>query len=423
MEERKLRRHLIRIYVTTVAAILAALLILVLFFSAREVEQKNRDSFKTLMTAIGDELQGGNIVSHTRLSQLEQENNLSISVGDNGKTLVYHTDDEARNTLIARAEQAAREAGYDVRSLPLSLERRSSSVSEFYEGGARYLSGVSILPMQQGYRTLTLVQRQQGTGALLLLPLLAAYLLGVLLLGGVGVRLIDRALQPAVESRKRQTQFIAAASHELRSPLAVIGANLAVLPQDARESAAGIVIAKECGRMSRLVGDLLLLASADAGVWSVSMELLDVDTLLLDVYEAYAPLYQKGGASLRLNLPEECLPKIKCDAGRLREVLGILLENALAYGVSQQGGAVELEAVRAGKRVSLRVADHGPGLTREQKTRVFERFYRADDSRKDKQHFGLGLSVAAELVRCVGGTIEVRDTPGGGCTFLVTFEC
>lgn len=423
MEERKLRRHLIRIYVTTVAAILAALLILVLFFSAREVEQKNRDSFKTLMTAIGDELQGGNIVSHTRLSQLEQENNLSISVGDNGKTLAYHTDDEARNTLIARAEQAAREAGYDVRSLPLSLERRSSSVSEFYEGGARYLSGVSILPMQQGYRTLTLVQRQQGTGALRLLPLLAAYLLGVLLLGGVGVRLIDRALQPAVESRKRQTQFIAAASHELRSPLAVIGANLAVLPQDARESAAGIVIAKECGRMSRLVGDLLLLASADAGVWSVSMELLDVDTLLLDVYEAYAPLYQKGGASLRLNLPEECLPKIKCDAGRLREVLGILLENALAYGVSQQGGAVELEAVRAGKRVSLRVADHGPGLTREQKTRVFERFYRADDSRKDKQHFGLGLSVAAELVRCVGGTIEVRDTPGGGCTFLVTFEC
>jgi signal transduction histidine kinase len=423
MEERKLRRHLIRIYVTTVAAILAALLILVLFFSAREVEQKNRDSFKTLMTAIGDELQGGNIVSHTRLSQLEQENNLSISVGDNGKTLAYHTDDEARNTLIARAEQAAREAGYDVRSLPLSLERRSSPVSEFYEGGARYLSGVSILPMQQGYRTLTLVQRQQGTGALRLLPLLAAYLLGVLLLGGVGVRLIDRALQPAVESRKRQTQFIAAASHELRSPLAVIGANLAVLPQDARESAAGIVIAKECGRMSRLVGDLLLLASADAGVWSVSMELLDVDTLLLDVYEAYAPLYQKSGASLRLNLPEECLPKIKCDAGRLREVLGILLENALAYGVSQQDGAVELEAVRAGKRVSLRVADHGPGLTREQKTRVFERFYRADDSRKDKQHFGLGLSVAAELVRCVGGTIEVRDTPGGGCTFLVTFEC
>ncbi len=73
-----------------------------------------------------------------------------------------------------------------------------------------------------------------------------------------------------------------------------------------------------------------------------------MDTLLLDVYEAYAPLYQKSGASLRLNLPEECLPKIKCDAGRLREVLGILLENALAYGVSQQDGAVELEAVRAG---------------------------------------------------------------------------
>jgi hypothetical protein len=110
----------------------------------------------------------------------------------------------------------------------------------FTKGGARYLSGVSILPMQQGYRTLTLVQRQQGTGALRLLPLLAAYLLGVLLLGGVGVRLIDRALQPAVESRKRQTHFSSAALRtSCALPLAVIGANLAVLPQDAREARPG----------------------------------------------------------------------------------------------------------------------------------------------------------------------------------------
>jgi signal transduction histidine kinase len=183
-------------------------------------------------------------------------------------------------------------------------------------------------------------------------------------------RLIDaRASARGEESRKRQTQFIAAASHELRSPLAVIGANLAVLPQDARESAAGIVIAKECGRMSRLVGDLLLLASADAGVWSVSMELLDVDTLLLDVYEANAPLYQKGGASLRLNLPEECLPKIKlrCGGG-LERLLGILLENALAYGVSAAGRSGELESRPCGKRViPSGVADHGAGLTRERK--------------------------------------------------------
>lgn len=422
MDERRLRRHLIRIYVVTIAAILAALLFLALFFSAREVDQKSRENFRTLVSSIGDELQSGNIVSHSRLSRLEQENGLLIRVGDNGKTLAYQTDDETRNALFKRAEDAARDVGYDIGSLPLTQERRCSPVGEFTQDGARYRYEVCILPMQRGYRTLTVISCRQGTGAARLLSFSGAYLAGVLLLGLVGVHLIDRALQPAVESRRRQTQFIAAASHELRSPLAVIGANLAVLPQNARESAAGVAIANECGRMTRLVGDLLLLAAADADAWTVSLEPLDADALLLDVYEAYAPLYQKNGASLRLNLPEDCLPRIRCDAERLRQVLGILLDNALCYGVSQERPAVELEAVRTGARVCLRVSDHGPGLTQEQKKRVFERFYRADASRRDKQHFGLGLSVAAELAKRVGGTLGVADTPGGGCTFFLTLE-
>ena len=420
MEERTLRSHLITIYVATIAAILAALLAVALLLSMREIEQKNRENFQTLTTAICDDLQNENVVSHSYLRKLERENNLMLRIRDNGKALLYNDSDDAEKTaLLLVAEQLAKAEGYDVNSLPLSNARRTSSPVSFREGGARYLGSVSIVPTDNGYRTLSAAQRMDRNGVWPSLLYCVSYLLGVLLLGWVGARLIDRALQPAVESRIRQRQFIAAASHELRSPLAVIAANAAVLPESARESAAAGVIIAECERMSRLIGDLLLLASADANTWTVQPEPLELDTLLLNVYEAYAPVYQKNGCTLRLDLPEDALPRVRADGERLKQVLGILLDNALTYGVTQQQRTVELAADVHRQKTALYVIDHGAGLSAAQKARVFDRFYRGDASRGGKQHFGLGLSVAQELVALQKATLEVLDTPGGGCTFRI----
>ncbi len=423
MEERKLRSRLIWIYIATIATVLAALLVALLLFSAHEIDQSSRESFSTLITAIGDELQSGDVVVYSKLSRLEQENRLTIRIGDNGNPLLYNASDDADETdLFLQVEQAAREEGYDITSLPLTSERKTSSIGVYYEDGARYFGAVSIIPIKAGYRTLTIVQRQDDSGAGRLLLYCALYLAGVLLLGAAGARLIDRALAPAVESRKRQAQFIAAASHELRSPLAVISANIATLPEESRKSAAAEVAAAECGRMSRLIGDLLLLASADAGAWTVRLEPAEADTLALDVYEAYLPLCRKNGVSLQVRLPEERPPEIRCDAERLKQVIGILMDNALAYGVTEEQRSVELEVSAQKRRVVVRVIDHGPGLTPEQKTHVFDRFYRADESRREKQHFGLGLSIASELTALNKGVLDVTDTPGGGCTFRITFE-
>lgn len=420
MEERKLRSHLIRIYVVTVACILGVLLAAVLLLSVREIEQKSRESFSTLLTAIADDLQVNNVVRHSELKQLEQENRLLIRISDNGESLLYNSRDSAEKTsLLSQAEQAAREQGYDTQSLPLTKSRRTSPVTMLSAGGARYLGAVCILPLANGYRTLSLVQRMDSTvsGGVFLYS--ALYLGGVFLLCWVGVRLIDRALLPALESRKRQKQFVAAASHELRSPLAVISANAALLPESGPDGFAAGVIQQECGRMSRLIGDLLLLASADAEAWAVSLEPLELDTLLLNVYESYLPLYGKNGCNLVLTLPDAPIPKTAGDAERLRQVLGILLDNALSYGVSAEARTVEL-SVRCQKQwLIVCVADHGAGLSAEQKARIFDRFYRADNARKEKQHFGLGLSIAKELVFLHKGMLDVFDTPGGGCTFRI----
>ena len=423
MEERKLRSRLIWIYFVTIAAVLAALLVALLLFSAQKIDQSNRENFSTLMTAIGDELQSGDIIVYSKLSRLEQENRLTLRISDNGKPLLYNAADETAVTdLFSQVEKEALDEGYDITSLPLTSERRTSPIGVYTQGGARYFGAVSIIPYRTGYRTLTILQRQSDSGSGSLMTYSVLYLAGVLLLGAVGAWLIDRALAPAIESRKRQTQFVAAASHELRSPLAVISANLATLPEEARENAAVEVAQRECERMSRLIGDLLFLASADADAWPVKMDMVEVDTLILDVYEAYLPICRENRVMLNIVLPEEPLPGIRADAERLKQVTGILLDNALSYGVTQTHRSIELVVVMQRRHVLIRVIDHGPGLTTEQKAHVFDRFYRADASRKDKQHFGLGLSVASELVSLNQGSLSVTDTPGGGCTFCILFD-
>ncbi|MDD4312868.1 MAG: HAMP domain-containing sensor histidine kinase [Eubacteriales bacterium] len=423
MEERKLRSRLISIYFAAIAVVLAALLVALSLFSTQKIDQRGRESFSTLITAIGDELQSGDIVVYSKLSRLEQENRLTLRIYDNRSMLLYNATDDADTTdLFARVEETARKEGYDIASLPLTNERRTSPIGEYKVDGARYYAAVSIVPIKTGYRTLTIVQQQEDPGAGSLMTFSAIYLVGLLLLGVAGAWLIDRALAPAIESRRRQTQFVAAASHELRSPLAVISANLATLPKESRNSAAADVMQRECERMSRLIGDMLFLASADADAWPVQMDAVEVDTLVLNVYEAYLPICRESGVGLNIILPEESLRGIRADGERLKQVIGTLLDNALAYGVTDKRRSIELEAAMQKRRVVIRVIDHGPGLTSEQKAHVFDRFYRADASRKDKQHFGLGLSIASELVSLNNGSLCVTDTPGGGCTFSMFFD-
>lgn len=106
------------------------------------------------------------------------------------------------------------------------------------------------------------------------------------------------------------------------------------------------------------------------------------------------------------------------DRGRLMQVLSVLLSNAADY--APPGSAVTLEARRGKTRALITVSDQGPGVPDREKERIFDRFYRADAARSGKSHFGLGLSVARELAALHGGTLTVRDAPGGGAAFTLS---
>lgn len=301
----------------------------ILVISAREFNKKNLDSFQNQILNITSRLQSGSTVSCTWLSRLESDNRLIIHIEDNGRPLLYHgswTPDTGRDTLIMRAREAAMAERIDPSSRPVSSSLlRSSVFTVTGDSNDTYLGSVLVLPTQTGFQSLTLLARKDPMGFGLSRQgflFLLLNLAGITALMSVSWVLVGKSLKPLAESQKQQNEFIAAASHELRAPLAVIRSSIcaARTAPDQREKFMAN-IDRECSRMSCLVGDMLLLASADTGQWSLRTSSLDMDTLLISIYERFEPLYQDKGVCLKLELPEASLPRICGDENRLEQIL------------------------------------------------------------------------------------------------------
>ena len=243
-----------------------------------------------------------------------------------------------------------------------------------------------------------------------------AWVVAVIIILLLSRQLVRHAVTPIAQSIESQKAFISAASHELKSPLTVISSHAQELSQDAT----AMIIQKECARMSRLISDMLMLAATDSGNWGVQKELFSLENVLIEGYDKHAVIAKNKGITLELHLPEHTHLQMVGDRERIAQVLDILLDNAISYAF--QNTTVLIKAAEQKNAIKLSVIDHGPGIPGEDKAHVFERFYRADASRTQKEHFGLGLSIAKEIVRLHDGRIAVLDTPGGGCTVEVVFH-
>ncbi len=215
-----------------------------------------------------------------------------------------------------------------------------------------------------------------------------------------------------------QQRFVSDASHELRAPLTVIRANLELL-----RKAPGLAPAErdraveeahgEAERLSRLVADLLILARADAGI-PIHRDRVDLDRVLMDVIGEARHLAR--GHRLEVASIEPLL--VDGDPDRLKQLLLIPIDNALRY--TPPGGRVTITLSRRGHDAEVRVSDSGIGITAEELSHVFERFYRADPARaRDPGGTGLGLGIARWVATQHGGTIDIASEPGRGTTVAI----
>ena len=220
------------------------------------------------------------------------------------------------------------------------------------------------------------------------------------------------SLARAEESKRQMTADVA---HELRTPLSVLRAGLEGLRDGVFEATPEHVAAlyDKVLLTSRLVADLQELALADAGGLSIRRGLCDPRTLVEGIAQAIGPQLEDAGVTLAVEVPAD-LPQVEGDAQRLEQVLLNLLSNAVRHTPS--GGTIRIAACEDESSVRMSVCDTGPGLSEEDLTHVFDRFYH-EDKAGVRSGVGLGLAIAKALVEAHGGRIWAENAAGGGACF------
>lgn len=424
---KKLRLKLTVLSSIITGAVLILMAFLALSISERQLSKANETAFKSNINTVVSKLKLDRSLSTAWLAQTEALEGLVIHIEDNNSPLLFDgawKPKSSRDLLIKNAQSQALKAGLDSKKKPTSLLTTPQAIFEQRgEFGERYLGSVTMILSPEGFQSVTILKDMQDED---LLTLRQRFLFLTISICGVGLLFIcgyfvaGKAINPIEKSMDEQVLFVAAASHELRSPLAVIRASAdAIINKPADTYKFISAIERECERMARLIGDLTLLAGSDAKTWSIKPCPVEPETLLIETVEMFLPIAAKKQQQISLDLPKDILPTFNGDYERLQQALSVLIDNAIFYTGENCKIDISAQLINQNKTMQICVCDNGGGVTKEQAAHLFERFYRADKSRNDKGHFGLGLSIAQELIALHHGKLYLDDRHFGGCRFVI----
>ena len=247
---------------------------------------------------------------------------------------------------------------------------------------------------------------------------LAIFLAAMIVFLGISILLSHWVIRPVEKAWEQQRQFVADASHELKTPLSVIMAN-AELMQDSdigeeeRKTHSGNIL-NMTYQMRTLVENMLEMARVDNGTVKMNVIAVDFSELVSNAALSFQLLYEEKGMGLRCAAPEGI--EIHGSEQHLYQVMDVLLDNALKY--SAPNSMVSVDLLRTGKNCLLSVVSPGEAISREDLKNIFKRFYRADKARAMNGSYGLGLSIAESIVEAHKGKIWA-ESENGYNTFFV----
>jgi signal transduction histidine kinase len=376
-------------------------------------------------------------VNVVRATQPSATTSTSDHSGDDDKH--EHDDDEILDSgdTIVFAVDAGGKIIYNPRDISVSGIPNAAGLQRALDGKddirSLNLSGIGAvraasLPIERDHQVVGAVQvlrslrEHDAELATVRWMTLLGVALGTAIAVPAGLLLARRAMRPIDAAFARQRAFVADASHELRTPLTLIRANAEIARQDPAEPVSSIdpelaSIIDEVDHTDRLIDDLLTLARSDAGRLDLHPALHDVAVLAHEVYDAMLPLARQLGVELRI---EATPPRVALvDADRMRQVLRILIDNAVKY--SPAGREVRLRVTGDDTRIQIEVCDTGSGIPPEHLPHLFERFYRVDQARsRAVGGTGLGLPIARALIEAQGGSIRLTSVVDQGTTVTIT---
>ena len=321
---------------------------------------------------------------------------ISITIGGDRVLLPYFTVEVwGNNAYVTGGTYASLD---DTEALSYILQ---DCLSQPQQEGIVERYGLRYLRQDNGlYQNIAFVDMSMETT--MLHRLMRSYFLIVLaaliLLLGVSILLSRWATAPVEKAWRQQRQFLSDASHELKTPLTVILSNAELLeaaPMDQRPARWRDNILSEAKQMKVLVEQMLTLARADNNPMpsASAMEAVSLSDLATDCALAFEPVAFEAGKPLEYEIAPDLT--VTGDRDKLRRLISILLDNAIKYGAD--GGTIRLKLQKSDRHAQLVVSNPGEPIPQDKLPHLFERFYRADDSRGEKSVFGRGLSIAATV--------------------------
>ena len=269
----------------------------------------------------------------------------------------------------------------------LGLRLAQGTSTQGWEGSLRYqvaktYAGTMVVLVDANKETQQVSRLMMVTGAVFVLCLAVVYVL---------VRLVSkRAIRPFVENVERQQQFIANASHEIKTPLAVLSANTDLLAMMGTEAKFVDSNKRQIKRLNSLVEQMLILSRYDEGEAATTKEEVDLVAVTKAIVEEILPVLNEKG--LRVEFTGEAQTIITTNKSAMTELVRILLDNAMKYTVGEPVITIE------SKRTQLAIGNETEPMTKEQVSQIFDRFYRVDSSRnRTTGGSGLGLSIAQKI--------------------------
>ena len=394
---RKLRTKFVCVIMGIVMLMLATILGVVIRFTGQNMEMQSINMMRAIATA---PFQQGNLGKPPEEVRLPF---FTVQIGSRGELL---------GVSGGYFDLTDREYIQNIVNAALASEEKTEELEEYQ---LRFLKektpmGYTIVFSDTTTESATLKNLYSICGLIFFVAM------GVFL--GISIFLSNWVIKPVATAWDQQRQFVADASHELKTPLSVIMANAELLEHadtaDEDRSKFSRNILSMTYQMRALVENLLEMARVDNGTLNMPFAALDFSELVSDAVLSFQLLYEEKGQTLQSRIPEGLT--LQGSQQHLYQVMDILLDNALKYSVP--GGHTNAELKRIGHSCLLTVANTGEPISREDLTNIFKRFYRVDKARSLNCSYGLGLSIAQAIVEAHKGIIWA-ESDNGYNTFFV----